>query len=107
MRHYDQYGRRIPSSREDASRPTILSVLFIAILLLMALGFGARYVELNKWQEYRTSQTRLTAHDSMCAITTEQGVTIRLYVMIDPDTGAQYVVSDRGGVCPRTEVDDG
>lgn len=104
MRHYDKYGRRIPSSRADADRPTLAAAILIVTIMLASIAFGLRFVRTHKGAEYRAS---LTAHDSMCAITTEQGVTIRLYVMIDPDTGAQYVVSDKGGVCPRTEVDDG
>ena len=47
----------------------------------------------------------IEAHDSMTYARTHDGGTIRVYVVTDPDTCVQYVVSDRGGVTPRLRRD--
>lgn len=49
--------------------------------------------------------TRKITHDSMAVTYTYDGEMIRWYVLIDPDSGVQYVVNDRGGCCPRISHD--
>lgn len=44
-------------------------------------------------------------HDSLEATLTNDGSFIRWYVFIDPDTGAEYLVNDRGGCTPRLDKD--
>lgn len=72
---------------------------------ILAVGWWA-------WSAYRGSVAMEEAeepelpvhkvtHDSMCVTYTYDGEMIRWYVMIDPDTGVQYVVNDRGGCTPR------
>lgn len=39
--------------------------------------------------------------DSMSHTYTSDGSIIKVYVITDPDTNVQYVVSDRGGICVR------
>lgn len=51
-----------------------------------------------------TTVTR-QAHDSLSPTYTHDGEIIRWYVLVDPDTGVQYLVNDRGGCCPRLDAE--
>lgn len=101
VKYYDERGFRVPAPRRDSTEPKGLilgvGVAIVAALLTMAIALHAYRQENQKPVEHRVT------HDSMCAIHTYDGETIRFYVMTDPDTGAQYVVSDRGGITPRLD----
>lgn len=102
MRHYDQYGRRVPSSRNDV-RPSYGLTVFVSLLFLSFITVIVTL--LMQWYQLRQTngQTRskYTTHDSMTITYTYNGETIRYYVMTDPDTQIQYIVNDRGGMCKR------
>lgn len=114
---YNEQGVRVPKSREDAKRPTtvnsflvaLCAILFVACCCLAVANIRAasEASELTatvERQERKIEQQRTdgtVGMDAMCGIHTTSGDIIRLYVMTDPDTGTQYVVSDKGGICIR------
>lgn len=63
----------------------IILAAFVAFLLLMGSPATAG----------------LPRMDSLTATYTADGDCIKAYVIIDPDTGQQYLVSDHGGITPR------
>lgn len=52
-----------------------------------------------------TEKKQQLRHDSLEATLTNDGTYIRWYVFVDPDTGAEYLVNDRGGCTPRLDKD--
>lgn len=98
---YD-YDVRQPTRRKEVQM-TGCGVVVVVVLMVGALvGFClALAYEVNKEATAKPKQT----HDSMTVTDTYNGEKIRYYVMIDPDTGLQYVVNDRGGMCPRYNRD--
>ena len=101
MRHYDAYGRRVPSSRYD-SRPSDAGT---ALLLVLVFAFVAICGYLA-WRATAGFTERAVRHDEpkSLAVTRTGVATIRWYVMTDPETGVQYLVNDRGGCVPREGV---
>ena len=87
--------------------------------LLLGLACAAALVALGLWAwaalaggtakeeagvtDETTVPVHKVTHDSMCVTYTYDGEMIRWYVMIDPDTGVQYLVNDRGGCCVRLD----
>lgn len=55
--------------------------------------------------EKEEASKHVITHDSLTAIHTYNGEIIRFYVMVDPDTGRQYLVGDNGSMCLREEAD--
>lgn len=51
------------------------------------------------------SQSTSKRHDAMTCTYDNKGNRTNYYVMVDPDTGIQYVVNDKGGMCPRLRKD--
>lgn len=114
---YNEQGVRVPKSREDAKRPTTVSAFLVALCAILFVACCCLAVanirstsESNELkatverQERKIEQQRTdgtVGMDAMCGIHTTSGDIIRLYVMTDPDRGTQYVVSDKGGICPR------
>lgn len=100
------YGSRRPSPRRDKPRtyPSdaavwVLMVILSAILVGSCIwGFTH---ELPKEAERRPQN--VIKHDSLAPTYTYDGEIIRWYVLIDPDTGVQYLVNDRGGCTPRLD----
>ena len=92
-----------PTPREPEPRPSGCAVILVAALLVsilaMVLWLGSEFLEVPTEAEQRPNPT----HDSMTVSWTHDGEAIRWYVMIDPDTGIQYVVNDRGGCCSRLD----
>ena len=84
----------------------------ISALVIIALGVWAhmqtKAPNLASQEVSEPSETEhLITHDSMTAVHTYDGETIRFYVMTDPDTGVQYIVNDRGGMCLRETISEG
>lgn len=104
VKYYDERGFRVPAPRHDSTEPKGLilgvGVAIVATLLTMAIALHVYRQEVQKPVEHRVT------HDSMCAVHTYDGETIRFYVMTDPDTQIQYIVNDRGGMCVREGLDD-
>jgi len=100
------YGSRRPTQRRDKPRsyPSDLAVwvllCVLSALLLGSLVWGLTH-ELPKESELRPERT--ITHDSLAPTYTYDGEIIRWYVLIDPDTGVQYLVNDRGGCTPRLD----
>ena len=78
----------------------------VAVLVVAALMV---WVVLEREAERQEAQQAPVivgpTHDSLTVNYTYNGKAIRWYVMVDPDTGIQYVVNDRGGCCPRLDQD--
>lgn len=78
----------------------------VAVLVVAALTV---WVVLEREAERQEAQKAPVivgpTHDSLTVSYTYNGEAIRWYVMVDPDTGIQYVVNDRGGCCPRLDRD--
>lgn len=105
-KHYDRYGRRIPSDRYDKlpSDRVAYGMAMVAVLVVAALMV---WVVLARDAERREAQRVPVivgpTHDSLTVSYTYNGEAIRWYVMTDPDTGVQYLVNDRGGCCRRED----
>lgn len=93
----------MPTPREPKKRPSGCAVALVSIMLVATLAMlvwlGSEFADLPTEAEQRPNPT----HDSMTVSWTYNGEAIRWYVMVDPDTGVQYVVNDRGGCCPRLD----
>jgi hypothetical protein len=104
VKYYDERGFRVPAPRKDSTEPKGLilgvGIAIVATLLAMAIALHVYRQETKKPVEHRVT------HDSMCAVHTYDGETIRFYVMTDPDTQIQYIVNDRGGMCVRESASD-
>ena len=68
----------------------IATTLVIAIIAFVAC-----------WCDTREASADLPRMDSLAATFTAEGDVIKLYVIIDPDSGVEYLVSDHGGITPR------
>lgn len=99
-------GRR-PTPREPRRVPSRLAVGLVCMVFIGLLGWWA-------WCAYAGTVAEETepelpahrvTHDSMTVTYTYDGEMIRWYVMVDPDSGVQYLVNDRGGCCPRLSYD--
>ena len=106
-KYYDSTGRRVPGPRHDSVPSTSMTALLVfAIILFVSVITMFLY---NKNETTQTTNidapSHLITHDSLTAVHTYDGETIRFYVMTDPDTGKQYLVDDRGGMCLREEQD--
>ena len=92
-----------PTPRKPPVRPSNASVAlfcgFMALVLLASLVFGLTRDLPSKQAQVEPKVT----HDSLGPTYTHDGEIIRWYVFTDPDTGIQYLVSDRGGCCPRLD----
>lgn len=73
----------------------------------MLMLFVAGAVTYVLWHNYKANQAahdeamRRPTMDSMSYTYTSDGDMIKTYVVTDPDTGIQYVVTDHGGITPR------
>jgi len=88
-----------------------VAVALISALVIIALGVWAhmqtKALNLASQEVSEPSETEhLITHDSMTDVHTYDGETIRFYVMTDPDTGVQYIVNDRGGMCLLENPDE-
>ena len=112
VRYYDEKGRRVPAPRHDTipSRGMLVGVgiAIVSIFLVISIALLVhRDREAQEMEEYEQEKAaKLVTHDSMTAIHTYDGETIRFYVMTDPDTQIQYIVNDRGGMCVREGLGD-
>ena len=91
-----------PTPRNQKDYPTIGYVVLISAVLIVTLlcAIWAGYSEMIPTA---TEADQRPTHDSMTYARTYDGELIRVYVVTDPDTGAQYIVSDRGGITPRLD----
>lgn len=107
VRYYDASGRRVPAPRHDfvPSNASAVVVALIAIALMMGFAAWAYTSNLETAKDAGVRAERPITHDSMSIVHTYDGEEIRFYVMTDPDTGVQYIVNDRGGMCPREGID--
>ena len=94
---YD-YDIRRGTRRKDAQ----LSGWGVAVVIMLMVGILVFFCGLLAHQINQAAKSvPKKTHDSMTVTDTYDGEKIRYYVMVDPDTGLQYVVNDRGGMCPR------
>ena len=49
------------------------------------------------------SDATIPRMEPLTATFTADGGEIKAYVLIDPDTGVQYIVTDAGGIAPRAK----
>lgn len=105
--YYDKTGRRVPAPRHDTvpSNGSTIALALVAIVLIIGAGVWAWLNQREMVAESKAETEHLITHDSMTAVHTYDGETIRFYVMTDPDTGVQYIVNDRGGMCLRENPD--
>ena len=99
-----EYDTRRPTRRLDDSGPSGCASAF-AGLLVVAIFIGIVVAFVMQAKEDSKAQPKMS-HDSMTVVHTYNGETIRFYVMTDPDTQVQYIVSDRGGICVREGNDE-
>lgn len=108
MRYYDRSGRRVPAPRHDvvpSGTMTTVTVLLLLAFLAVVVSYIVKWYQTYGHKTYTTDTPK--THDSMTMTHTYNGESIRIYVITDPDTQVQYLVTDRGGICrrePRDEV---
>lgn len=110
MSYYDRTGRRVPTPRHDAvpSVGATIAVVLVALVLIVGIGVWSWMSQMEVIRAaQKDEEQNLVRHDSMCAVHTYDGETIRFYVMTDPDTQIQYIVNDRGGMCVRETISEG
>lgn len=66
----------------------IVAIILLALLIFFSVCGSLAGADLPK-------------QDSLTATYTAEGDAIKLYVIIDPDSGIEYLVSDHGGITPR------
>lgn len=92
---------RQPTKRKDgvsAYRAVIGIIVLTMTMIALALWMADR-------AESRMRATPYPSHDSLAPTYLYDGKSvIRWYVFIDPDTGMQYLVNDRGGCTPRLDA---
>lgn len=76
---------------------------FLVFVVAFALALVIFFIALALTPEARPSQK--LRHDSLSATLTNDGTYIRWYVFVDPDSGVEYLVNDRGGATPRLDKD--
>jgi hypothetical protein len=91
-----------PTPRNQKAYPTNVAVAVVSALLA-AILIGSLLAGCHDMIPVATEADQRPTHDSMTYARTYDGELIRVYVVTDPDTGAQYVVSDRGGITPRLD----
>ena len=69
-----------------------LAVVAIVVIILCSVAFGN--------EQARADLPRM---DSLTATFTADGDCIKAYVLRDPDTGQEYIVTDHGGITPRLD----
>ena len=82
--------------KDEESSMWGIAIVCILVMVIFA-GIALALAKQTNDKATKTAQT----HDSMTYARTNDGDTIRVYVVTDPDSQVQYVVSDRGGICPR------
>ena len=87
------------NEQKPTTRGTVVLCLFILALFAIVVGTVVYLVRTDT----PTARDRFSAHDSLDVTRTYDGEMIRWYVFTDPDSGAQYLVNDRGGVTPRLD----
>lgn len=109
MSYYDKGGRRVPAPRHDTvpSNGATIALVLVALVLIVGIGVWAWLGQMEVIRAAQSERDAAIRHDSMCAVHTYDGETIRFYVMVDPDTQVQYIVNDRGGMCVREVISEG
>ena len=75
--------------------PALWPAVLLAVAMAAALGIVARMA-------YRS----VTRHEPAPLTTAGYG-SVRVYVVTDPVTGIEYLVTDGGGICVREGKDEG
>lgn len=75
-----------------------LGMSLLLVLMMLLTIFGILYVCFGSVGK---SSADLPRMEPLTATFTSDGDSIKAYVLVDPDTGIQYLVSDHGGVTPR------
>lgn len=80
---------------EEEGYPAWWAILLAVVILLgIAIGF-----------ESCTKETPKPSHDALTGTLMTDGQYIYWYVMVDPDTGIEYLVNNFGGTTPRLGAD--
>lgn len=75
-----------------------LGMSLLLVLMMLLTIFGILYVCFGSVGK---SSAGLPRMEPLTATFTSDGDSIKAYVLVDPDTSIQYLVSDHGGVTPR------
>lgn len=72
----------------------LIATVAAGIALIMAVA---------KSEPELKSKSGFMGMDSLTSLTTADEQVIKTYVVIDPDTGVHYLITDRGGICVRLD----
>ena len=89
--------RGIPSGAAVAAVSALVVLLLVGAYLLGATG------HIRAASEAEQRPARKITHDSLGPVYTYDGEIMREYVFVDPETGVQYLVNDRGGQTERRD----
>lgn len=79
-----------------------MAVLVIAIIVALAVTAFGVFEDKEELPYEAPAPKKDPTHDSLGPVYTYDGEgTMRVYVFTDPDSGVQYLVSDKGGITPR------
>lgn len=102
MRKESKYAMPRTSPARDVPIGWIGALICICLVLIVgSFIWGLVHQTNEKASEFAKRHSSLTFNY------TYDGEMIRWYVMVDPDTGIEYLVNDRGGTTPRLSVTDG
>lgn len=73
--------------------------IFLILIMLLTLC-GVAYTILGTTVNAFAVVPRM---EPLTATFTSEGDSIKAYILVDPDTQQQYIVTDKGGITPRLE----
>lgn len=91
---------------DDGRTPLVIYVMAILVIATV-MAFAVTAMGSMESQQAEVTETHDEApapkitHDSLAPTYTYDGDIIRTYVFTDPDSGVQYLVTDKGGITPR------
>lgn len=100
---YDRFGRAVPTPRNRPREvPGRAFTVAVCIVIVALLGLFA-WLGMHEEQDPAPPQGAQRTMTPMGCAYTENGGRIDAYVVVDPDTQVQYVVTDHGGITPRLD----
>lgn len=103
MKYYDEFGHRVPSPRQT-ERPSSIWIIILSLLLIVAICAMITKTVIS--HDKVTNDQRKTMDCMAFTYTDDSNDPIKVYVVVDPDTDIQYVVSDHGGICVREGINE-
>ena len=86
-------------------KAVLATIVVVTVVYALTLYMSTERSRSGESMTSQESQSTNKRHDAMTCTYDNKGNRTNYYVMVDPDTGIQYVVNDKGGMCPRLRKD--